>query len=116
MKKESRSARISRLFDEGTPIDRAMARAHRQALLEHKLLGFPIVAWRDGKVVEIPPEEIVIPPEVPPDDPPPGALAETQADPKAQETSDAAKSARRSARPSPTAAGSSTPRPRKAAR
>ena len=39
---------------------RAMARAIRAAVREHKLLGFPIVVWQDGKVVEIPPEEIVL--------------------------------------------------------
>ncbi len=26
----------------------------------HKALGVPIVIWRDGKVVEVPPEEIVV--------------------------------------------------------
>jgi hypothetical protein len=30
----------------------------RAALRRHKLLGQSIVVWRDGKVVEVPPEEI----------------------------------------------------------
>jgi hypothetical protein len=38
----------------------AARRAVRAAVREHKLLGNPIAAWRDGKVVLIPPEEIDI--------------------------------------------------------
>ena len=41
------------------PID---PRAERNARLKHKQLGVPLVVWRDGKVVEIPPAEIVIDP------------------------------------------------------
>jgi hypothetical protein len=39
-------------------IDNGVKRGVRAALREHKLLGHSIVIWRDGKVVEIPPEEI----------------------------------------------------------
>jgi hypothetical protein len=35
--------------------------AVNDALRMHKRLGNPIAAWQDGKVVIIPPEEIVIP-------------------------------------------------------
>jgi hypothetical protein len=35
--------------------------AVNDALRMHKRLGNPIAVWRDGKVVIIPPEEIVIP-------------------------------------------------------
>ena len=57
---------IAKLFAEGEPIDEAMAQAGRDARLKHKQLGVPLVVWRDGKVVEIPPEEIVVdPPEEP---------------------------------------------------
>ena len=44
-------------------IERAAARALREALLRHKLLGQSIVVWRDGAVVEIPPEQILVPTE-----------------------------------------------------
>ncbi len=37
---------------------KAMGEAIREAVREHKLLGYPIVVWKDGKVVWIPPEEI----------------------------------------------------------
>lgn len=41
--------------------ERAMRKAVREAVLQHKLLGNPIAVWRDGKVVWIPPEEIEVP-------------------------------------------------------
>jgi len=52
---------ISRLFREGTPIDEAMSAAVREAVLRHKQLGLPLVVWRDGKTVLIPPDEIEVP-------------------------------------------------------
>jgi hypothetical protein len=56
--KEVSKNRIDRMFEEGTPIDEALNRAVRRAVLLHKKLGYPVCAWRDGKVVWIPPEEI----------------------------------------------------------
>jgi len=53
---------IAMLFEEGEPIDEALAQAGRDARLKHKQLGVPLVVWRDGQVVEIPPEEIVVDP------------------------------------------------------
>jgi hypothetical protein len=41
-------------------IERALRRAVRQALLMHKRAGNPIAAWKDGKVVIIPPEGIEV--------------------------------------------------------
>jgi len=46
-------------------IDRAAREGVRQALLRHKRLGESIVVWRDGKVVEIPAEEIQVDEETP---------------------------------------------------
>ena len=54
------SDRIDRMFAEGTPIDEAVRRGVREALIRHKKLGNAIVAWRDGKVVWIPPEDIQV--------------------------------------------------------
>jgi hypothetical protein len=56
--------RISQLFADGTEIDRALERGVREALWRHRQLGVPIVVWRDGQIVWVPPEEIVVPPEV----------------------------------------------------
>ena len=44
-------------------VERAMRQCARDVLIRHKREGFPIVSMRDGKVVLIPPEQIVIPPE-----------------------------------------------------
>ena len=47
----------------GIPISEVMeifAQAGREAYARHRALGIPIVIWRDGKVVEVPPEEIEI--------------------------------------------------------
>lgn len=39
----------------------ALKEAVADAIAEHKRMGRPIVVWRDGKVVKIPPEEIKVP-------------------------------------------------------
>ena len=39
----------------------AVAEGGRRALLAHKLAGQSIAVWRDGKVVVVPPDQIVIP-------------------------------------------------------
>jgi hypothetical protein len=41
-------------------VDRAMYEGVQRALAEHKRLGQSIVVERDGQIVEIPPEEIVV--------------------------------------------------------
>ena len=51
---------IEALFADGREIDAALAKAVREALLEHKRAGNPIAVWQDGRVVWIPPEEIVV--------------------------------------------------------
>jgi hypothetical protein len=40
--------------------EEAFKKAVADALAEHRLHGIPIAIWRDGKVVRIPPDEIVI--------------------------------------------------------
>ena len=47
----------------GIPISEVMeifSQAGREAFARHKALGIPVVIWRDGRVVEVPPEEIEI--------------------------------------------------------
>jgi hypothetical protein len=48
------------LFADGREIDAAIAKAVREAVLQHKRAGNPIAVWQDGRVVWIPPEEIVV--------------------------------------------------------
>ena len=48
-------------FDDDERIDRAFAEATAAAAKRHKQAGVPMVAWKDGHVILIPPSEIVIP-------------------------------------------------------
>lgn len=54
---------IGAILRDGHEVEHAMARASLEARLEHKRLGIPLVIWKDGKVVHVPPEHIVIDPE-----------------------------------------------------
>ena len=47
------------LVQQADEIERILQQAVEYELSIHKRLGNPIAAWRDGKVVIIPPEEIV---------------------------------------------------------
>lgn len=50
--------KIDRAFAEGKPIDDAINRGIREAMIIHKRLGQAIVTWQNGQVVWIPAEEI----------------------------------------------------------
>lgn len=52
---------IGRILADDALIERALRKGVRDALRIHKAAGNPIPDWRDGKVVWIPAEEIVIP-------------------------------------------------------
>jgi hypothetical protein len=45
-------------------IGKVLQRAINHALSTHKRLGNSIATWKDGKVVIVPPDEIVIPTDV----------------------------------------------------
>lgn len=49
---------ISKIFSEGTLIDKAIISAAKNAILEHKQKGQPLTVWRNGKTVLIPPYEL----------------------------------------------------------
>ncbi len=53
---------IQRLNDQAR-IEKALKLAARDARLLHKRMGQPMVVWENGKVVWIPPEEIVVDPD-----------------------------------------------------
>jgi hypothetical protein len=57
------TSRTRDFFADTAGLDKAMGKAMNGAQRMHKLLGFPIVVCRDGKVVWIPPEEIELLPE-----------------------------------------------------
>ena len=60
MKRDSEQDRISAFFPDPDKVTEALARGVREALLRHKRAGNPIVVWRDGQIVWIPPEEIIV--------------------------------------------------------
>jgi hypothetical protein len=55
---------IGAIFEAGTPIDDAVAAGIRAAVERHKLLGQPIVVWRDGKPTWLQPDEIELGPRI----------------------------------------------------
>lgn len=56
---------IERLLVETNLPERAMVATQRAVILEHRLRGLPLVLWRDGKVVEVPADEVELPEEDP---------------------------------------------------
>ena len=48
---------IDAAFERGTPIDEAMDEAEREAILRHRQADVPLVTWREGRIVEVLPEE-----------------------------------------------------------
>jgi hypothetical protein len=54
----SNGAEDPRRLSETERIVAAVQKASAEAIRMHKRLGVPIVIWRDGKVVIVPPEEI----------------------------------------------------------
>lgn len=51
---------IDELFRDGRAIDQALRDAARDARRLHKALGNPMAIWRDGRVVWVQPEDIVV--------------------------------------------------------
>jgi hypothetical protein len=52
---------VDKIFREGVEIDRAMRWAFQDVCKEHKMMGYPLIIYENGKTIEIPPEEIVVP-------------------------------------------------------
>lgn len=48
------------VFEDGRAIDVALRQAARDARRLHKALGNPMATWKDGQVVWIQPEDIVV--------------------------------------------------------
>jgi hypothetical protein len=55
-----RVADVGELLADSERVTDAVRRAGREAGLRHKQLGVPLVVWRDGQIVHVPPEEIVV--------------------------------------------------------
>lgn len=50
---------IGALIEQDELVDAAIRRGAYRAMREHIRAGLPMVAWREGKVVNVPPEELV---------------------------------------------------------
>ena len=57
------SDEIGQRFADDEALARAVRRAVREAVLVHKQAGNSVAAWRDGRVVLLPPDEVVVPEE-----------------------------------------------------
>ncbi|MGA3072413.1 MAG: hypothetical protein ABSG56_01850 [Bryobacteraceae bacterium] len=49
---------IGQIFREGTAIEEALERAYRRTVKEHKQRGFPMVFWENGKIIEVPADQL----------------------------------------------------------
>ena len=56
-----RNSTREELFAQTRAIEAALRQSAQEAISRHKRLGESIVIWRDGRVVVVPPEEIVVP-------------------------------------------------------
>jgi hypothetical protein len=65
MKNQSRVALTDDYFaTHAKDIERVFRLAVTEAVRMHKRLGNPVAVWKDGKVLIVPPEEIIIPTDV----------------------------------------------------
>lgn len=56
---------VKELFQDGRAIDDALLEAVRDARRLHKALGNPMATWKDGQVVWVQPEDIMVDDEEP---------------------------------------------------
>ena len=57
---KSKQDKIPLIMADRDKITEALARGVRNALLKHKQAGNSLPTWRDGQVVWIPPEQILV--------------------------------------------------------
>lgn len=50
---------IARIFEEKTPILRAVERAAHRAIQEHARAGVPVVVYRNGRTVTVPAKQLL---------------------------------------------------------
>lgn len=60
--KRTRAHDVGRILRDGDAIDQAIVATHRRVILRHRQMSVPLAVWRDGKVVELPPESVELPP------------------------------------------------------
>lgn len=52
---------VDALIVDGDLVDRAVVQAQADVVRRHRLLGIPLVIWRDGQVLETPADQVPIP-------------------------------------------------------
>jgi hypothetical protein len=52
---------VERILRDGKAIDGAIVATHRRVILRHRQMNVPLAIWRNGKVVEVPPESVDLP-------------------------------------------------------
>ncbi len=57
MNEQDISQRVERAFEDGTVIDRAMLKAGQRAFQYHAWTNTKLRVWRDGRVVELDPND-----------------------------------------------------------
>lgn len=55
---QKKNVDISALFEQGDAVREAVRRGGLEAMKLHIRAGVPMVSWKDGKVVHIPPSEL----------------------------------------------------------
>ena len=55
-----REPTLKELFEDGRAIDEALREAARDARRFHKAIGNPMATWKDGQVVWVQPEDIIV--------------------------------------------------------
>lgn len=56
------SETIAELLADDDLIEQTLNEAAREAMLRHKREGQAIVIWEDGRIIHVPPDQIVVPP------------------------------------------------------
>jgi hypothetical protein len=52
--------KISEIFEDKEKITKALSKAVKEALLQHKRAGNPVASWKDGKIIWIQPDDIPV--------------------------------------------------------
>jgi len=58
---EALAVNIEEVIDDDVAIQAALDRAFRNAVLEHRRAGVPMVFWENGKVVHVPADQVPLP-------------------------------------------------------
>ena len=58
---EGLAVNIEEIIDDDAAIQTALDRAFRNAVLEHRRDGVPMVFWENGKIVHVPADQVSLP-------------------------------------------------------